>query len=137
MTNARFHLGLFVAIIFACGLILAACAPAAPEIDDSLVRPYSGELDRQQQTAQAVALNYNDLKTAVVDPISGEVLRSEVFGVYPARPSDLSQGSTACEEKDCYRVDVYNYATNTTISIVVNVKNRECGGVCSARIGST
>ena len=92
MTNTRFHLALLIAIMFACGLILAACAPAVPPLDDSLVKPYSGELDRQQQTAQAVALNYEELKTAVVDPVSGETLRSEVFGVYPARPSDLIPG---------------------------------------------
>jgi hypothetical protein len=108
-----------------CGLIFAACAPTVPSLDDSLVKPYQGELDRRQQIAQAVALSYDELKTAVVDPVSGEVLRSEVFGVYPARPSDLSQDGTRCEGNDCFRVDVYNYAANTTISIIINTKDRE------------
>ena len=124
MIITRFHLERIVVIAIICALVIAACAPAI-KIDDSLVKPYSGELDRQQQTAEALALNYPELKTAVVDPATGETLRSEVFGVYPARPSDLSQGSADCQGKDCYRVDVYNYATNTTISIIVNVKQRE------------
>ena len=125
MTYTRFQLTLFITMVVVCGLILAACAPAVPPLDDSLVKPYFGELDRQQQIAQAVALSYEELKTVVVDPVSGETLRSEVFGVYPARPSDLSQSSSGCDGKNCYRVDVYNYATNTTISIVINVKDRE------------
>lgn len=125
MSNTRFHLGLIVVIVVVCGFVLASCAPAVPPLDDSLVKPYQGELERQQQIAQAVALNYDELKTAVIDPVSGESLRSEVFGVYPARPSDLSQGSTACEGRDCYRVDVYNYASNSTISTVVNLQGRE------------
>ena len=108
MANKRFSPGLFVAIIF--GMLLSACAPAVPPLDDSLVKPYSDELDKQQQIAQAVALNDPELREAVVDPASSEALRSEVFGVYPARPSDLSQGNTGCEGKDCYRVDVRNRA---------------------------
>jgi hypothetical protein len=125
MNNARFSLGLFVILVLVCGLILSACAPKIPSIDESLVKLYQGDLDRQQQIAQAVALNYENLREAVIDQESGELLRSEVFGVYPARPSDLSQDNTACNGKDCYRVDVYNYASNTTISIVVNVRDQE------------
>jgi hypothetical protein len=124
MIITRFHLQEFAVIAIMCGLILAACAPAVPAVDDSLVKPYEGELGKQQQIAQVIALNDPELKTAVVDPASGEALRSEVFGVYAARPSDLSQEKTACQGKDCYRVDVYNYATNTTLSIVVDVKKR-------------
>ena len=125
MSNTRFHLEIILVIVVICGLILSACAPAVPSIEDSLIAPYQGELERQQLIAQAVALNYDELKTAVTDPVSGESLRSEVFGVYPARPSDLSQGSAACEGRDCYRVDVYNYASNSTISAVVNIQGRE------------
>jgi hypothetical protein len=106
-------------------LILGACAPSLPSLEDSPVKPYSGELDPAQRTAQALALTYEDLQPDITDPASGEPLRSEVFGVYPARPGDLSQGNTACTGQDCYRVDIYNYATNTTISIIVNVKERK------------
>ena len=125
MTVMKVHVRKILTIMTLLVVSLAACAPAAIPIDNSLVKPYSGDLDRHQQTAEALALNYEDLKAAVVDPVSGETLRSEVFGVYPARPSDLSQDKTACQGKDCYRVDVYNYATNTTISIIVNVKERK------------
>lgn len=116
----RQKLGVIITITFA--LSIAACAPEV-SLNDSLVKPYSGELNQEQQTAQTVALSYDELKTVVVDPTSGKTLRSEVFGIYPARQSDLSQGSdrVACPGKECYRVDVYNYATNTTISIIVNV----------------
>lgn len=125
MVITKFRLERIFTIVILCGLILTACALARPSIENSPVKPYTGDLDRQQQTAQALALNYPDLKSAVTDPTSGETLRSEVFGVYPARPSDLSQNPSACPGKDCYRVDVYNYATNTTISIIVNVKERK------------
>ena len=126
MNLIRNNLIVYSVISIFCGLIIAACAPAVA-LDDSLVKPYSGSLNREQQAAQAVALSFDKLKTAVVDPATGERLRSEVFGVYPARPSDLSResDSDACLKKECYRVDVYNYATNTTISIVVNVKQRK------------
>ena len=86
MVITRFHLQGFLIVTVICGLALAACAPALPAIDDSLVKPYVGELDKQQQIAQAIALNDPELKTSVVDPASGETLRSEVFGIYAACP---------------------------------------------------
>lgn len=51
--------------------------------------------------------------------ISGGVpLRSEVFGVVPARASDLTPQSASCGD-GCYKVVIYNYAYNRTVVALV------------------
>jgi hypothetical protein len=75
------------------------------------------DLDAPAQAAQDLALR--DARVRATLYISGSVpLRSEVFGVVPARASDLSARSAACA-KACYKVVIYNYAYNRTVTALV------------------
>jgi hypothetical protein len=77
------------------------------------------DLDGGRAQAQAIATSHAALRSFVLDPRSGEPLRVEVFGVYPARASDLPAGES-CGEAGCYRVDIYNFARNETYSIITD-----------------
>jgi hypothetical protein len=50
----------------------------------------------------------------------GEPLRSEVFGVYPLGPADITEATAACRDRACYRVEIYNFAANSTVLAVVD-----------------
>ena len=76
------------------------------------VLEYTGTLDDAQKAAQSIALQNADFLRYVRDPISSAPFRSEIFGVYPAKPSDLTDASAACRSSSCYRVEMYNYALN-------------------------
>ncbi|MCB0235510.1 MAG: hypothetical protein KDG58_15105, partial [Anaerolineae bacterium] len=56
------------------------------------------------------------------DISSGAPLRSAVFGVYPVLPGDVTENTAACANDTCYRVDLYNFATNTTYHAWVDMK---------------
>lgn len=86
--------------------------PANPQL-------YGGDLGTDEQIAQQTAVQHPALQEAILDENSRIALRSEVFGVYPARESDL-QENTVCPTESCYRVDVYNYAKNETYSLLVD-----------------
>ncbi len=122
-----FHLNLLT-IIFGMGtLVLSSCQTTSESNLEPLPphpTPYQGELTVDEQRAQRIALTAADLQTAIVDTTTGEPLRSEVFGVYPARESDFS-GGQSCPSAACYRVDVYNYALNTTYSLIVDLKQQQ------------
>ncbi len=83
------------------------------------VLPLTNGVDAQQQQAQAIALADPRFVAETRDPQSGAPLRTEIFGIYPVRPSDITAESAACAERTCYRVELYNYAYNlSTIAIV-------------------
>ena len=86
------------------------------------IAPLDG-LDKVQQVAQAVALNAAELSTIALSPDGNDHLRTEVFGVYPARDSDITADSTACATTTCYRVDIYNFAHNITFVALSDVEN--------------
>lgn len=44
------------------------------------------------------------------------------FGVYPVLASDVTENTAACATNTCYRVDLYNFATNTTYHAWVDMK---------------
>jgi hypothetical protein len=53
--------------------------------------------------------------------------------VYPARESDITEENAACLESVCYRVDVFNFATNATYSVLVDIPARQVVGVDTLR----
>ncbi|UCC54638.1 MAG: hypothetical protein JSV68_11845 [Anaerolineaceae bacterium] len=143
-----------IGITFSICLLLAACtnnqtenAPiatpttqlvprVAPTISPtSNITPLPDELDldSSQQMAQALAVNAQRLQNLALDPISSVPYRVEVFGVYPARESDITEESGACLESVCYRVDVFNFATNATYSVLVDIPARQVVGVDALR----
>lgn len=111
----------------------------APTISaSSNIKPLPDELDldSNQRMAQALAINSERMQNLARDPLSSAPYRVEVFGVYPTRESDITAESAACLNSVCYRVDVYNFATNATYSVLVDIPARKVVGVDLLR-GST
>lgn len=102
-----------------CAVAMAAPDPAAVDAT-GFIKPLTRGLDEDRVRAQAIALASPLLAPMVRDQLSGEALRTEVFAVYPARPSDVPNGET-CPEGQCYRVDIYSFAHNLTASLIVDL----------------
>jgi hypothetical protein len=78
-------------------------------------------LDEHQRLAQDLALQDAQVVSLAWSVPDHLPLRNEVFAVYPARESDITEATTACHETTCYRVEIYNYAENmTTVAMVDN-----------------
>ncbi|MEP7237311.1 MAG: hypothetical protein ABI685_05590 [Ferruginibacter sp.] len=82
-------------------------------------------LNSNQKLAQTIALgdaiftkNTRDLKTNIP-------FRNEIFAVYPARESDLSNVKGSFNLTDCYRVEMYNYPLNLTTIALVDIKQQK------------
>lgn len=103
--------------------VLAAVATRQAEVQGALkagaVLPLSG-LDAERDAAQQMALR-DPRFTQNIQPQKGITLRGEVFGVVPLRPSDFNGASAICRSAKCYRVEMYNYATNQEIAAVVDL----------------
>jgi hypothetical protein len=71
-----------------------------------------GEMGNDALEAQELALA--DARFTAHAQAQGKTLRAEVMGVYPLRESDVSQPDMAqCQKAArCFRVDLYNFATN-------------------------
>ena len=82
-------------------------------------------LDENQRVAQEVAVQSPQFQRYMRNPNSTNVpVRTEIFGVYPTRDSDLTTATAACKTTTCYRVELYNYAYNLTAQAIVDVKGR-------------
>jgi hypothetical protein len=82
-------------------------------------------LSDEQQLAQELAIADPRFFQYARDPRSGAPLRSEIFGVYPTRASDLTPATAACNTTKCFRVELYNYALNLTTLAIVDPARRE------------
>ena len=118
-----------VAVFLLAVLLLAGCGSGTPEAvqptvttANAHVRPLTEDLDAQQATAQNIALASEQVLLFTRDISSGAPLRSAVFGVYPVLASDVTENTAACATNTCYRVDLYNFATNTTYHAWVDMK---------------
>jgi hypothetical protein len=76
-------------------------------------------LDAPRAQAQEIAVRNQLFQADLWEPSTGAPLRSEIFGVYPMRESDITAATARCSETECYRVEMYNYAKNlTTVGFV-------------------
>lgn len=82
-------------------------------------------LNNQQKIAQAIALYDTVFTKNVRQPQTKQPYRSEIFGVLPARESDLSNVKESVSLQDCYRVEMYNYPLNLTTIALVDVKQQK------------
>jgi hypothetical protein len=82
-------------------------------------------LNEQQQLAQLIALSDTVFVKNLRNRKDNTPLRNEIFGVYPARESDLAASKGMVSITDCYRVEMYNYPLNLTTIAVVNVKQQK------------
>jgi hypothetical protein len=96
--------------------LLAAHVQAVQQIlSTSLpILPLSGDLTDEQKQAQTLALQDQRFQKYIYDAQLHRALRSEIFGIYPMRDSDITPATTDCQKDTCYRVEMYNYALNLT-----------------------
>ncbi len=79
-------------------------------------------LDQHQQLAQRIAIQDSDYTKSVYDTSTGIPYRCEIFGVYPARESDLGNLKANYSLPDCFRVEMYNYGTNTSTIGIADIR---------------
>jgi hypothetical protein len=75
--------------------------------------------------AQQIAVATKEVQSFIFDPTNKQPYRVEVFGVYPARASDFRpEKAKFCQNNACYRVEIYNYATNQSLVLLVNIESK-------------
>lgn len=80
----------------------------------------SDGLSELQKSAQAIALNDSGFTSNMYDGITGKPLLNEVFGVYPARESDLPANSAYVQNR-FFKVELYNYGYNSSSIAIVDL----------------
>jgi hypothetical protein len=106
---------------------LPALQARATQVQAALAQPLPvlllPGLDQVRSLAEQIAIRDPRFQEDLFSP-QGEPLRNEIFGVYPARDSDLTEATMRCAVSRCYRVEMYNYAYNLTTIAFVDVDNR-------------
>lgn len=82
-------------------------------------------LDENRRTAQELAVQNKQFQQYMFAPNSQTPVRTEIFGIYPWRDSDLTTATSGCQQSTCYRVEMYSYAYNLTAFAVVDIKSRK------------
>jgi hypothetical protein len=82
-------------------------------------------LNNNQQTAQQLALADTVFTQYFFDPYSKKPFLNEVFGVYPARQSDMPMVKIAYNLPTTFKVEMYNYALNNTAIALVDVQQQK------------
>jgi len=82
-------------------------------------------LNTQQKLAQIIALFDTVFTASVREKNTHLPYRCEIFGVYPARESDMASAKPTYNLADCYRVEMYNYALNSTAIAIADVKQQK------------
>jgi len=82
-------------------------------------------LNNQQSLAQIIALSDSAFTQFLSDPFLKQPYRNEVFGIYPARQSDLTTVQAPYNLASTYRVEMYNYALNNTSIALVDVQQQK------------
>jgi hypothetical protein len=98
--------------------------PALPDAA-APIKPLPGLTDARKILAQRLVLSSREVARKVIDPGTKKPLRSAVFGVIPARESDITDISKACRQSTCFRIDIYNYALNATFRVLVDVVRKQ------------
>ena len=81
-------------------------------------------LNAAQKMAEQIALTDSAFTSNVRNTKTQLPYRNEIFGVYPARESDLVNTKGANNLADCYRVEMYNYPLNLTTIGIANIKQQ-------------
>lgn len=82
-------------------------------------------LDVNQKMAEQLAINDTGFTKFLFDPETKKPFRNEIFGVYPARQSDLTNVISNYNLASTYRIEMYNYALNNTSIALVDVKQQK------------
>lgn len=82
--------------------------------------------DAQAKLAQDLTLQNVEFLRNVRHLQTKQPLRNEIFTSRLTKPSDLNPADlAACQQKKCYRVEMYNYGYNMATFAIVDVDNRK------------
>lgn len=82
-------------------------------------------IDPKLKLAQEVAINAPVLHPILFDSITHEPMRNEVMNVYQTRESDLNpQTKNLCTNGNCFKVEIFNFTMNKSISLIVNIDTK-------------
>lgn len=82
-------------------------------------------LNSLQQKAEKIALTDSSFTQFFFDPYSKQPYRNEIFGVYPARESDLTGYKGSYNLNSTYRIEMYNYALDNTSIALVDIQQEK------------
>jgi hypothetical protein len=82
-------------------------------------------LNDAQRSAQAIALTDSSFRQFFRDPNTEKAYRNEIFGIYPARESDLVTVKVPYNLASTYKVEMYNYALNNTSVALVDIQQQK------------
>lgn len=95
-----------------------AANPPVLTLEDELVSD-------EARLAQELALQDPTFVEYTRDSSTGEPLRNEIMSVRPALPGDLSEETAAqCSQENCFRVELYHYASNIATVGIVDIIGR-------------
>jgi hypothetical protein len=89
---------------------------------------FKDSLTNEQALAQIIALSDSAFTQFLIDPFSKQPCRNEIFGIYPARQSDMSTLKVTYNLASTFRVEMYNYALNNTSVALVDVQQQKVLG---------
>lgn len=96
--------------------IAAALASTPP------ILPLAG-LDTEAQQVQAQVLADQRVRGLVFTADGGGPLLVEVFGVVPAAEGDLTDATSACRSRRCYKTVLYSFAANSTTTVISDAES--------------
>ena len=82
-------------------------------------------LSSNQTLAQTIALSDVAFTKNTRDNKTNTPYRNEIFAVFAARESDLSNIKQTVNPADCYRIEMYNYPLNLTTIALVDIKQQK------------
>ncbi len=82
-------------------------------------------LNALQKTAQSLVITDSVFTKNIRNPKNNLPYRNEIFGVLPARESDIVNIKGIVNIADCYRIEMYNYALNLTTIAIANSKQQK------------
>ena len=87
--------------------------------------PLEDLTDPKAVVAQKILIADERLKGMFFHGGSKAALRNEVMSIKPSLPGDRVGAANVCEIGHCYRVDIYNFFHNATISGIVDVEKNK------------
>ncbi|MFZ4057256.1 MAG: hypothetical protein ACOYKE_03925 [Ferruginibacter sp.] len=86
----------------------------------------SDTLNAPQQAAQAIAITDPTFTANLRQPETKLPYRSEIFGIYPARESDMTSVKKGSYQlANCFRIEMYNYPLNLTTIAIADIQQKK------------
>ncbi len=81
-------------------------------------------LNANQLLAQDIALTHPAFLMFTKDTVAKTPFRNEIFNVFPARQSDMTNVKTVFNLQNVFRVEMYNFALNLTTMALVDISTK-------------